>query len=121
MIGQQAETTFVVSEEQTAIYLGSGDVSVLGTPALLVAMEATAVRALHLDIGQTSVGMHVSLDHLKATAVGQMVTIQAEITALEERRVTFQIKAFQGEDLIGECTHIRAIVNREKFLSRLTN
>jgi predicted thioesterase len=102
----------------TAKALGSGDVPVFGTPALLALIEEAAVTALlgALDDGMTSVGVHVELDHLAPSRVGAEVRALATLTAVEGRALTFECEAYDGETLIGRATHKRAIVNREKFL-----
>ena len=72
----------------------------------------------HLDPGEGSLGIHVNFSHLAATPPGLTVTVDAEVTAVNEKRVSFRVRGHDGVDLIGEGEHERAIVNYEKFNQR---
>ncbi|HEY6501765.1 MAG TPA: thioesterase family protein [Streptosporangiaceae bacterium] len=120
--GRRAEVTIATGPEDTAAALGSGDVPVLGTPRLLALAEAATVRALDgaLAPGQTSVGTSVRLEHTAASPVGMRVTVTAELTGVDGRRVTFAIEATDaGGTVVGLGTVERVVVDREKFLARL--
>ena len=89
--GLRATVRHVVTEADTAIKAGSGDVPVLGTPRLLALAEAACVAALepHLDPGMTSVGTGVALEHRRASPVGAEIEVEAELTELAGRRLVF--------------------------------
>ena len=116
--GLTGEARRVVSEDMTAVRLGSGDVPVFGTPALLALIEEAAVTAVRgaLPDGATSVGVHVELDHLAPSRVGAEVRALATLTAVEGRALTFECEAYDGDTPIGRATHGRAVVDRERFL-----
>ena len=120
-IGLVYTSTTVVDSTNTAIALGSGDMEVLATPAMVALMENAAMNAVapHLEDGQTTVGSHIETSHLKPSFIGTTVTATATLTAVEGRKLTFKISAYDGDTLIGEGEHIRFVVNREKFLSKL--
>lgn len=105
----------------TAEYIGSGDMAVLATPAMVALMENAAMLAvaLHLGEGETTVGSMISTSHLKPSKVGNTVQAVAELTEVDGRKLTFKVEAYDGETLIGSGEHIRFVVNREKFLSKL--
>jgi len=111
----------VVGESDTAIALGSGDMPVLATPRMMALMENAAMMAVaaELDEGCTTVGGHIESSHLKPSAVAREVTASATLTKIEGKKLYFNVVAKMGEDVIGEGSHLRFIVNREKFLSRL--
>ena len=94
---------------------------VFATGFMIVLMEwvCTQLMAPHLDPGEGSVGVHVDVSHLAATLPGQTVTVDAECTAVTGQRVTFQVKAHDGIDPIGEGRHERFVVMWDKFNSRL--
>jgi fluoroacetyl-CoA thioesterase len=120
--GQRAEITVVVGVADTAAALGSGDVPVLGTPRLLALAEAATVRAVAgaLAPGQTSVGTSIRLEHTAASPVGTRVTVTAELTVVDGRRLTFRVEAVDGRGtVLGLGTVERVLVDREKFLARL--
>lgn len=120
-IGLQHSTIMQVTESNTAEFIGSGDMAVLATPAMVVLMENAAMLAVatKIDDDQTTVGAHIATSHLKPSKVGAHVLAIAELTAIEGRKLTFSVKAYEGETLIGEGEHTRYVVNREKFLSKL--
>ena len=93
IVGEADET---VSNMRTASFFGSGLVAAYGTPAMIALMENASVAALqrYLGPGQTSVGTEVCIKHIAATPVGMHVHARATVTAVDGRRVTFQIEAW---------------------------
>ncbi len=110
-----------ITDGNTAEFIGSGDMAVLATPAMVALMENAAMLAvaLHLDEGETTVGSMISTTHLKPSKVGNTVSAIAELIEVDGRKLTFKIEAYDGDTLIGSGEHIRYVVNREKFLSKL--
>ena len=110
-----------VAAESTADYIGSGDLAVLATPAMCALMENAAMMAVasHLEEGQTTVGTALAIEHSRATAVGRTVSATAVLTEVNGRELKFNIAARDEVGIIGEGTHTRFIVNREKFMSKL--
>jgi predicted thioesterase len=119
--GLCAELQITVSEMDTAAQWGSGLVPVYSTPALVGLMEAAAVKALEgqLEPGRTTVGGHIDVRHLAATPVGMAVRARAELTAVEGRKLTFQIEAWDEVEKIGEALHERFVIDTEKFVARV--
>ncbi len=111
----------VVEEQHLAVNVGSGDLRVFATPAMMALMEEAAMLAVapHLPEGSTTVGGHIASSHLKPTAQGRTVRATAELVAIEGRKLKFTVKAYDEEGLIGEGEHLRFIVDREKFMARL--
>jgi predicted thioesterase len=120
-VGLRATVTVTVSAADTAQALGSGSVPVFSTPRLVAIVEQAAVDALtgRLAPGETSVGTRIEISHLAATPVGQTVRAQAEITAVDGRRLRFAVVAWDAHEKIGEGTHDRVIVDEQRFLERL--
>ncbi len=114
-------STSTVTAENTAIAMGSGDMDVLATPSLVALMENAAMEAVieKLDDDQTTVGAHIDIAHIRPTPIGETVHATAVLTAVEGRKLTFNVKAEDGQGLIGEGTHVRYIVDRNIFLSKL--
>lgn len=119
--GLYFQTQMVVSPGNTAEYIGSGDMAVLATPAMIALMENAAMLAVapYLPEGSTTVGSSISTSHLRPSAVGATVTARAELTKVDGRMLTFRVEAYEAETKIGEGEHVRCIVDREKFLARL--
>ena len=120
-VGLKHNSVMRVEEGNTAAFIGSGDMAVLATPAMVALMENAAMLAvaLHLGDDETTVGSMISTSHLKPSKVGSIVEARAELTEVDGRKLTFKISAYDGETLIGEGEHVRFVVNREKFLSKL--
>ena len=121
-LGAQSLRTYVVQPQETAMAFESGDLEVLATPRLVGMFESVAKDMLGATLTpeNTSVGVHIDLKHLKATAVGQSVQIMVTLTAIEGRRYTFALRAVDASnDVIGEGTHTRVVVNRQRFLEGL--
>ncbi|HZC74221.1 MAG TPA: hotdog domain-containing protein [Jatrophihabitans sp.] len=124
VVGLRMQLQQVVTEHDTALALGSGDVPVLGTPRLLAWAEAATVAALdgHLAAGSTSVGSYVAVEHRAASAVGASVTVDAELVAVEGRQLRFAVRVDEGDRLVAAGEIVRVIVDRERFLiPRLSN
>lgn len=120
-IGLTHTSNLVVADGNTAIALGSGDMPVLATPAMMALMENAAMLAVasELEDGETTVGGHIESSHLRPTSVGTEVAATATLEKIDGRKLYFKIVVRQGETIIGEGTHLRFIVKREKFLSKL--
>ena len=110
-----------VTEAVTAVTMGSGDMPVLATPAMMALMENAAMLAVapHLPDGCTTVGGHIASSHLKPTRQGDTVTATATVVKVDGKKIEFKIVAHCGDVLLGEGTHLRFIVNKEKFMSKL--
>ncbi len=112
-----------VTDAVTAITVGSGDMPVLATPMMMALMENAAMLAVKdkLPEGCTTVGGHIAYSHLKPSKVGDVVRATAEVTKVDGKKIEFKVAAYSGETLLGEGTHLRFIVDKEKFLSRLSD
>ena len=131
-VGLRATVRHMVTEADTAIRAGSGDVPVLATPRMLALAEAACVAALetHLDAGMTSVGTGVALEHRRASPVGTEIEVEAELTELAGRRLVFgfivrHLRPGPGGDpvddeglVVGAGTVQRVVVDRAKFLAQ---
>jgi len=115
---------FVVTANDTAEVLRSGDLPVLGTPRLLAWMEAATCAAIadSLPFGQTSVGTRVAIEHRAASAVGAHVAALATVTHVDGRLLKFEVVATDSHTgvVLGHGEITRVVVDRERFLARVT-
>jgi predicted thioesterase len=120
-VGLKHTSTLVVTDDVTAVKIGSGDMAVLATPAMMALMENAAMLAVadELPEGCTTVGGHIASSHLKPSKVGDTVTATAEVVKVDGKKIEFKVAAYSGDVLIGEGTHLRFVVDRERFLSKL--
>lgn len=110
-----------VTDNDTAIALGSGNLPVLATPRMMALMENAAMLCVanELPEGSTTVGGHIESSHLKPSKVGAEVSATATLTKIESKKLYFDVKAEMNGVIIGEGTHLRFIIDKEKFMSRL--
>jgi len=118
--GLVGEAHAVVGPADLASALGSGTLDVYGTPAMLALVERAAVAAVGglLPAGTTTVGTRLDVRHVAASPLGIAVRARAEVTAVDGRRVTFQVEAFDAVEKIAEGTHERAVVDAARLLAR---
>lgn len=109
-----------VTEVNTAEAVGSGGLKVFATPAMIALMEKASFIAIDecLDEGATSVGTMVNIEHVSASPVGALITVESVVTAVDGRKVSFEVTASDNAGLIGKGTHERFIINAEKFMSK---
>lgn len=112
------ETT--VTEEVTAKSVGSGELNVYATPAMIALMEETAYKSVadELEDGMGSVGTKMDVNHVSATPLGMKVTCETELIQVDGRRLVFAVKASDESGLIGEGTHERFVVQNERFQAK---
>jgi predicted thioesterase len=118
--GLVGEAHTVVERSDLASAIGSGRLDVYGTPAMLGVIELAAVNTVDhlLPEGSTTVGTRLDVRHLAPTPLGAGVRARAELVAVDGRRLTFRVEAFDPVDKIGEGTHERAVVEAGRLLAR---
>ena len=121
--GMVEENRFTVEESHSASQIGSGDMRVLATPAMISFMEKTSHRLLmgHLPPGQSSVGIKVEVQHLAPTPLGSTVRVRSEVLHVDGLRVTFKIQAWDDQEQIGEGLHERTVIDEVRFLKRVSS
>ena len=120
-IGLKYTSKLTVTDVVTDIDVGSGDMPVLATPAIMALMENAAMFAVKNELpeGYTTVGGHIESSHLKPSKIGDKVSATAEVTKVDGKKIEFKVAAYSGETLLGEGTHLRFIVDKERFMSKL--
>ena len=111
-----------VTEDKLALHVGSGDLPVFATPAMMALMENAAMMAVsaHLPEGCTTVGSEISSTHLRPTVLGDKVSATAELVAVEGRKLDFTVQAQDADgNLLGKGTHTRYVVDRQRFMEKL--
>ena len=119
-VGMKGEVFTLAEREDTAKEVGSGDLLVYATPCMVALMEGAACEAIAgcLKDTETTVGTALNIEHISATPVGLEVRAEAEVTAVEGKVITFEIRAFDEAGEIGRGTHKRVIVPVQKFLEK---
>ena len=122
-VGEIYEKEFEVKPEHSAAFLDSGNVSVFSTPSMILFMENTSriFADNHLPEGYTTVGVKVCIEHLAAAPIGVKVKVTSKLIKQENRRLTFEVKTYWEEKLLGEGIHERFIINHKKFMEKINN
>ena len=119
-IGLKGGAETLCEREDTAREVGSGDLLVYATPCMVALMEGAAYESIapYLAEGESSVGTKMDVTHLSATPVGMSVRAESVVTAVEGRKVTFSITAYDEAGEIGRATHERVVIKTERFLEK---
>lgn len=114
-------STLTVDATLTARALGSGDMDVLATPAMVALMENAAMLAVAAELpeGSTTVGSMIETTHLRPSKPGTEVRATATLVEVDGRRLTFDVRAEDAAGTIGKGRHVRYVVDRDRFLSKL--
>lgn len=122
-LGLQGSVEMVVTPQDTAIALRSGDVPVLATPRLIALLEEATCEALrgHVEPHHTSVGTAIQIVHRRPSSIGARVTAHAQVASVEGSRIVFDVRA-DHETAAGDVVesiargHItRVVVDRDSF------
>lgn len=118
--GMKNEVMEIVTEDKTAAVIGSGSLSVYATPAMCCLMEkaATELAERLMPEGWTTVGGSISIQHKAPTPVGSKVRAEVEVLEVDGRRIAYKVSAYDEGGLIGEGSHERFAVNKEKFMCK---
>ena len=119
-VGSKGRSESVVTEHNTACAMGSGLVPVFATPYMVALMENAAVNAVQgaLEQGQGTVGTRLDVTHDAATPIGMKVWAEAEVTAVDRKKITLSVKAYDETGPIGGGVHERFVIDTDRFLSR---
>jgi predicted thioesterase len=111
-----------VTQNDTASSYGSGLIDVYATPAMIALMENTAQSSLkpYLPEGYITLGIEISVKHMKATPVGMKVRCESKLIKVDGKKLYFEINAWDEKGQIGSGSHIRYIVHGEEFMKKLS-
>lgn len=114
-------SSLIVEPRHLAESVGSGDLPVLATPVMAMLMENAAMLAAapSLQPTESTVGSMLNISHQRPTAVGSTITATATLREQEGRKLTFDVQASDEKGIIGEGTHVRFIIDRERFMAKL--
>ncbi|HET9806793.1 MAG TPA: thioesterase family protein [Nitrososphaeraceae archaeon] len=120
-IGTTKERVIITNSNQTTSFLWEGE-NVLSTPSMISEMEETCRLLLKdfflKDNEWDSVGTIVEIRHIAATPVGSKIRLKAIVESVNNRKVMFNVEAFDEMEKIGDGRHERFIINIPKFKSK---
>jgi fluoroacetyl-CoA thioesterase len=117
--GTAGERKFVVESRHTIEFPDLPPV--LSTPSLVWFLEHAAIEALEsvLEPGELSVGTEIEIQHLAPTPLGLEVTCRARVVRADGTKVSFQVEARDGHELIARGSHTRFVVRTASFAKRV--
>ncbi|MCE5221502.1 MAG: thioesterase family protein [Clostridium sp.] len=112
-----------VTQNETAIKMGSGDLEVYATPAMITLMENAAKSSVidELPEGYTTVGIDMNVQHIKSSPVGANIKCKAILIKVDRKKLFFDVEASDDKGIIGKGSHIRYIVNADDFMGKIKN
>ncbi|WP_086313106.1 hypothetical protein A5821_000694 [Enterococcus sp. 7F3_DIV0205] len=112
---------FVVGSKDTAKEIGSGDLDVLATPAMLAMVENTTKEYLHKELAseETSVGTLINAKHLRPSKVGATITVKVKVESQETSKINFSFDVFDEVEIVATGIHQRAVILTDVFLDKL--
>ena len=118
--GIKGQVVFTVDENGSAKTMGSGALDVLATPKMIAMLEKAAWESVQpfLEEGSGTVGTLMNVTHDAATPLGMQVRCCSELTAVDGKKLTFSVEAFDERGRIGGGTHERFIINNERFQNK---
>lgn len=121
-VGTSHTIQVATQPEHTARQFYQNLPNVFATPFLAGFMERVSAELLdrHLADGQQSVGISMNLRHSAATPLGMQVRLRARITAIEGRKVSLLVEAWDDVEQIGQAEHDRYIITAESFNRRVS-
>ena len=119
-VGLKNSVAQIVTENDTALAVGSGSLKVLATPKLIALVEKAAAELAEKNLSKdlTSVGTLINFEHTAPTPIGMNIRADVEIVSVEGRKIIFEVAAFDDAGVIGRGRHERFIVKREKFQAK---
>lgn len=120
LIGLTGAAEDSVTEENTALAVGSGSLKVLATPAMICLVEraAAALVEKNLPPESTSVGIAINIKHTAPSPIGMNIRAEVKIVAIDGRKIIFDVAAFDERGEIGRGSHERFIVDRKNFQAK---
>ena len=111
-----------VDESNTIEFLGD-ELRVYSTPSMVNDVEYACYRLIgeHLDPGETSLGVHVAVDHLGATPIRHRVEVAVTVQSVEGRRVTLEAEVRDAAEIVGRGTHVRVVAEVERLRTRIAS
>ncbi len=101
-----------VDEDRSIAFMGEA-ARIYSTPSMVSDVEYACLRLIqkHLAEEQSSVGMHVSIDHLAPTPMGCEVEVRVTVSAVDGRKITLDARVRDAVELVGRGVHVRYVID----------
>jgi len=118
--GVTATERILVESDRSIAFMGEA-ARVYSTPSMVSDVEYACLRLIqkHLGEQQSSVGMHVSVDHLAPTPLGCEVQVSVTVSAVDGRKVTLDARVHDAVELVGSGVHVRYVIDVPRQVRRI--
>ena len=118
--GVSAIEHILVERDRSIGFMGES-ARVYGTPSMVNDVEYACLRLIqkYLAEEQSSVGMHVSIDHLAPTPVGCEVAVKVTVSAVDGRKVTLDAEVRDAVEIVGRGVHVRYVIDVARQARRI--
>jgi predicted thioesterase len=119
-VGESCTKEYIVKPEDTADFIGNKGVIMLSTPAMIKYMEDTAAQLVFDNLPEkySPVGTKINVEHINPTPIDMRVTVKATLTAIEGRKLFYNVEAYNEKCQIGFGDYEQHIIDLEKFLNK---
>ena len=119
-VGATNVKEFIVKQEDTASFIGNKGVHMLSTPSMITFMEVTAGEIVFPNIPEEyrPVGTKIEVEHIKPTPINRKVTVRATLTAIQGRKLCFDVEAFNEKYKIGFGKYEQHVIKLEEFSAK---
>jgi len=120
-IGETGELSFVVTEQHVIDFADEQMPAVLCTPWLIWFLEHAAREAILplLEPGESTVGVHIDVEHLAPTPPGHEVVCTARVINTDEQVISFQFDARDQHEQVARGIHKMRVIRCDRFASRV--
>lgn len=123
-LGARGGAHMVVTVDDTAIAMRSGDVPVAATPRVIALLEEATCAAIRGRLGshETSVGAEIDIIHRRPTPIGASIMAHAQVAVVDGARIVFDVQAdhvtADGDEVqdVARGRITRVIVDKNVFL-----
>ena len=108
----------VPGQDSMASSIGNTGVDVVSSPYLIGMLEEASHRAVRdlYESGEGTVGTRIDVKHVAPAFAEIEVVARACVDAVDGRRLSYSVCAYQGEREIMRGTHERVVVHLDRFL-----
>ena len=121
-VGEIAEIEFDVTKKHIIDFADDVMPEILSTPWLIWFLEHTARKAVlpFLDPEESTVGAIVNVEHIAPTPVGARVRCQAKVIYIDKRLFSFELRAWDEQELICRGTHKLKVIRKSRLAEVLS-
>jgi len=114
--GTQSSATVTVDDARCISFMGD-ELRVYATPSIVADLEYACLELLdqYCEDTHSSVGAHVSIDHLRPTPIGSSATFEIEVTEVDWPKVAFNVVVSDPVGVVAKATHVRFVVEKNKL------